>query len=176
MIYYAHTAEDDDGNRLPEKYWQLLSVHLRNVAKLAKRFAEPLGLATEAELAGLLHDLGKYADRFQQRLHNAAIRGINHWAAGAAHATTLKAWAVAFAADGHHTGIPALHDGESGIPLKATAANFADPSRRLELTGQCPEDATTLFDRFKADGLSLPSFSPRPVAKEKWFEEALRAR
>ncbi len=176
MMYYAHTAEDDDGNRLPEKYWQLLSVHLRNVARLAKRFGAPLGLAAEAELTGLLHDLGKYAKRFQQRLQDPTIRNINHWAAGTAYAAGLKAWAVAFAADGHHTGIPALHDAELGIPLKTTVANFANPTRRLELTGQCPEDASALLDRFKANGLNFPEFSPRPIPKENRFEEALRTR
>ncbi|MGD1086755.1 MAG: hypothetical protein ABSA47_18610, partial [Verrucomicrobiota bacterium] len=60
MDFYAHTAEDGEGNRLPEEKWQPLSAHLRNVADLAKSFATPLGLAVEAELAGLLHDLGKY--------------------------------------------------------------------------------------------------------------------
>ncbi|MGO8682854.1 MAG: HD domain-containing protein [Limisphaerales bacterium] len=39
--------------------WQPLAEHLRNVANLAKQFAVPLGLPAEAELAGLLHDLGK---------------------------------------------------------------------------------------------------------------------
>ena len=59
MKYYAHTAGGPDGQPLPENsgHWQLLSVHLRNVAELAKQFAAPLGLAAEAELAGLLHDL-----------------------------------------------------------------------------------------------------------------------
>jgi HD superfamily phosphohydrolase YqeK len=37
--------------------WQPLAEHLRNVAALARDFATPLGLAAEAELAGLLHDL-----------------------------------------------------------------------------------------------------------------------
>ena len=115
MNYYAHTAEDEQGNRLPETCgkWQPLARHLRNVADLAKRFAAPLRLGNEAELSGLLHDLGKYADRFQARLRNPTIHGINHWAAGASCAAVLKAWAVAFAADGHHTGIPALHDAEA---------------------------------------------------------------
>jgi len=54
MKFYAHTAEDDQGNRLPECKWQPLSEHLRNVANLAKEFAAPLGLAAEAELAGLM--------------------------------------------------------------------------------------------------------------------------
>ncbi len=60
MIFYAHTAEDEHGDRLPENsgQWQLLSVHLRNVADLAKQFAAPLGLAAEdeAEFAGLLNN------------------------------------------------------------------------------------------------------------------------
>jgi HD-GYP domain-containing protein (c-di-GMP phosphodiesterase class II) len=57
MKFFAHTAEDNQGNRLPEEKWQPLSEHLRNVALLAKEFATPLGLAAEAELAGPPHDL-----------------------------------------------------------------------------------------------------------------------
>lgn len=36
--YYAHTAEDAEGNRLPESSgkWQPLADHLRNVAALGK--------------------------------------------------------------------------------------------------------------------------------------------
>lgn len=36
--YYAHTAEDEHGNRLPESSgkWQPLAAHLRNVAALAR--------------------------------------------------------------------------------------------------------------------------------------------
>lgn len=69
MAFYAHTAELPDGSPAPENGWQPLATHLRNVANLAKQFASPLGLpclcvparrqAAEAELAGLLHDLGK---------------------------------------------------------------------------------------------------------------------
>ena len=51
--YYAHTAEGPDGLPLPEDSgrWQLLSAHLRNVADLARCFAEPLSFVNEAELA-----------------------------------------------------------------------------------------------------------------------------
>src|SRR5437667_6282746 len=75
MKFYAHTAKDEQGKPLPENsgQWQPLSVHLCNVAELAEEFAAPLALEREAELAGLLHDLGKYAERFQARLRNPAI-------------------------------------------------------------------------------------------------------
>lgn len=80
MNYHAHTAEGPDGRPDPDQSrWQKLSDHLRAVAELARKFAEPLGLAEEAELAGWLHDLGKYAKRFQARLQDYSIHGTNHW-------------------------------------------------------------------------------------------------
>ncbi|MCC6354443.1 MAG: CRISPR-associated helicase Cas3' [Verrucomicrobiae bacterium] len=174
--FYAHTAVDDSGKALPEGSgrWQPLAEHLRNVADLAADLAKPLGLCVEAELAGLLHDLGKYAARFQARLRNPAIHGINHWAAGASHAAALKAWAVAFSSDGHHTGLPALNDNASGPPLRQTVNAFAEGRLRSELTGQCPESTDELLDRFNQDGLALPVFSPKAISDK--FAEALRAR
>src|SRR6185503_9013379 len=73
MRFYAHTAKDEHDKALPENSgrWQPLSAHLRNVAELAEEFAGGLALEREAESAGLLHDLGKYAERFQARLRNA---------------------------------------------------------------------------------------------------------
>jgi CRISPR-associated endonuclease/helicase Cas3 len=176
MKSYAHTAEDQQGKSLPENsgQWQPLSVHLRNVAELAKEFAARLALEREAELAGLLHDLGKYGQRFQARLRNTAIHGINHWAAGTARAAKLEAWTVAFAVDGHHTGIPALNDNAVGPSLRQTVQKFSDAKLRLELTGQCQESADDLLARFKDDRLQLPDFPPRAI--EDKFAEALRTR
>lgn len=77
MNYYAHTAQGPDGR--PDKdrsRWQLLRDHLGNVARIARRFAAPLGLADEAELAGLLHDLGKYRDEFQAYLRGERGRSV----------------------------------------------------------------------------------------------------
>ncbi len=56
MKFYAHTKENPDGTVADENEWQPLAEHLCNVAKIAKRFGEPLSLAAEAELAGLVHD------------------------------------------------------------------------------------------------------------------------
>jgi CRISPR-associated endonuclease/helicase Cas3 len=154
--YYAHTAVRSDGT--PERdtaNWQLLSTHLRNVAELAKRFADPLGLGAEARLAGLLHDLGKYARRFQDRLHDNSIHGINHWAAGTAHAgETLKQLAVAFAVDGHHAGIPALDGSES---LKQTVKRRAGQKAWQESEGQLPK---SIAQPMKVKSAKRP-FGPR---------------
>lgn len=112
MTYYAHTAEGPDGNPLPESSgkWQPLADHLRNVAKLAARFAAPFRASEEARLAGLLHDLGKYRDEFQSYL-----RGERDGSAETQHAIFGAAWGVddsrllatKLAIAGHHAG---LHD------------------------------------------------------------------
>ncbi len=171
--YYAHTAELPDGTRDPdESKWQPLADHLRNVADLAAKFAAPMGpeAAAEARLAGLLHDLGKYAARFQARLRDPRIHGINHWSAGAAHAYNLGRPLVAFPIDGHHTGLPAARGTDS---LEQTLRRFQNAKDRHVLTG-CPEDLPELLVGFAADGLILPPTPPRKESAH--FAAALRAR
>jgi CRISPR-associated endonuclease/helicase Cas3 len=173
MNFYAHTAEDEGGRRLPDdSRWQLLKDHLCAVAGQASAFARPFHLENEAELAGLLHDLGKYAKRFQARLRDNSIHGINHWAAGSVHAgEMLKQLAVAFAVDGHHTGMPALSGSES---LKQKVARRAGLKAWQDLTG-CVETIPELLARQReADGIQLPALPPRAI-KDR-FAEALRTR
>lgn len=169
MKFYAHTAEDENGKRLPKADWQLLKDHLRQVAELAKGFASALGLETEAFLAGQLHDLGKYAGRFQARLDDNSIHGINHWAAGAAHAAELRFHNSAFAVDGHHTGMPA-RDGDG---LKQTIARMRSDAER-ESYCKCAEPMSELLRRLAADGLFLPDIPARSPGDP--FSEALRTR
>ena len=49
-----------------------LSAHLRSVAQLAGEHALAFDGEAHAELAGLWHDLGKYASDFQAKLQAAA--------------------------------------------------------------------------------------------------------
>ena len=167
--YYAHTAEGPDGKPLPEASgkWQPLAVHLRNVAHRARRFAEPLGLGDEAEMAGWLHDLGKYSGRFQARLRNPAIQGINHWAAGTAQSANTAG--VAFAIDGHHTGIPA-RDGDG---IRQTIAKMRNDHER-EAFCRCPESVSELVRRGEADGVRFPTLPARQTGTP--FAESLRTR
>jgi CRISPR-associated endonuclease/helicase Cas3 len=63
-MYRAHVREED------EKV-QALKEHLLETKQLAEGFGAKLGLKHVAGLAGLLHDLGKYSDRFQTYLYQA---------------------------------------------------------------------------------------------------------
>lgn len=167
MNYYAHTGKDENGRPLPESRWQPLAKHLRNVAVLARQFAAPIGLSADAELAGLLHDLGKYADRFQRRLRNPNIHGINHWTVGARRAAELRAALVDYTVEGHHTGLPAFSD------LHQALKKLERPESARELTG-CSESISELLRRFEADELRLPPSPPRRC--EELFAAALRTR
>lgn len=96
--------------------------HLRGVAEWARRFAESFGGAAHAELAGLWHDLGKYAADFQQMLREAQAadahveteadvasrKRVDHSTAGAYHAALRdreNALPIVFAIAGHHAGL-----------------------------------------------------------------------
>lgn len=178
--FYAHTAEDAHGNRLPEASgkWQSLADHLRNVAGLAANFAEPFGAADEARLAGLLHDLGKFSDRFQARLRDPSIHGINHWSMGTLSAAmTYRHLPAAFAIEGHHTGMPAFAENDAETSLEALRprlANLARPDSAAKLNG-FPESLTELTARLAADGVTIPNLSTPPASAQD-FATALRTR
>ena len=57
----AHVRQAKDGSFVVHD----LDDHLRAVAELAARHASAMGGADWAQLAGLWHDLGKYAKEFQ---------------------------------------------------------------------------------------------------------------
>lgn len=62
--YIAHQRASDGES-------QSLEAHLLGVAELAKKHAMKIRLAEHGELLGLVHDLGKYSDEFQNYLKSA---------------------------------------------------------------------------------------------------------
>lgn len=178
MPHYAHTATKPDGTPDPdESKWQPLAVHLRNVANLAAQFAAHFGASEEARLAGLLHDLGKYSIRFQQRLRDSSIHGINHWSMGTLAAANRKQISAAFAIEGHHTGMPAFAENDTETTLEALKprlANLQIPLSAAKLNG-FPENLDELTARLTADGICPPDLiAAKSSAKD--FATALRTR
>jgi len=99
--YYAHSGNDYEK-------WHLLKEHLASVSRLAGEHLAGWQGEDEAKLAGLLHDLGKYGERFQNRL-NGQDKGLDHWSQGAFLALKKGgAIAAALAIQGHHVGLQSL--------------------------------------------------------------------
>ncbi len=114
-----------------------LDDHLKCVGELAENFIREANtkLCEQANWAGLLHDLGKYRDEFQEYLlgNRESSNDTHHAVYGAALAfqnaqkTRNQAWlSIAFAIAAHHAG---LHD-KSDLPTlfqKYDAANRLAP-------------------------------------------------
>lgn len=68
---------------------QSVQEHLENVALIARMHGESIGFGAHAELAGFLHDMGKFTKHFTTYIENAVIHGnvatkkIDHSTAGA---------------------------------------------------------------------------------------------
>lgn len=152
MNYYAHSGND-------YKNWHTLKEHLTSVSRLAGEYLTGWQGEEEARLAGLLHDLGKYGDRFQNRLHGQD-KGLDHWSQGAFLAVKkCAAIAAALAIQGHHIGLQKLQK-EDLAKLKPESLVQNHP-QNLMLS---ESDIDLLEDRLKKDGLSFTKPSSRLFA------------
>jgi CRISPR-associated endonuclease/helicase Cas3 len=126
--FFAHTRPG-----APEAEWEPLDEHLRKVANLAARFAEPFGGQDWARLAALWHDLGKYRRAFQDYLRaagnqteqaseEAAPGRVDHSTAGAIHAAETTGPpggnVLAYLIAGHHAGLPDGVGGEASLEAR----------------------------------------------------------
>lgn len=148
--YFAHSA-NGHGN------WHRLADHLLGVSKLASRFAEQScsDLKDSAFWAGLLHDLGKYRDEFQEYLRNEREGSVetHHAVYGAALAFQQGWLGPAFAIAGHHAG---LHD-------------LGELQRLVEgSTYRTNERLAVLVERFEHELEKIPS----KIAEPSFVENA----
>lgn len=149
-IYYAHT-DSSNPNKLPENggHWQLLSEHLQQTAKLAKKFASAFDAGNWGYLAGLLHDAGKYSYEFQKKLYDSVDAHIEH-KSKVDHSTYAaqiinKKWPkgegkiLAYLIAGHHSG---LADGKTNDDSCLSERL----NKNLAYTFDCPQE---LFNQQK---------------------------
>lgn len=146
MTYWAHSDPRNLPPEHPEAHWQRLSDHLENVAALTGVLAaaarpNDAEFKRAAQLAGLLHDFGKYSDCFQDMIRTGKGR-CQHSAHGALIAYETKNPDVAFAIAGHHAGMPDPTGGTGTLEVR--------------LKGVATE-AASLKDRACAD---LPAIEP----------------
>ena len=141
--YLAHISEDGREQSVLE--------HLTGTAELCSQFAAAFGAEEQGRLAGLAHDIGKYSDAFQRRLHGGTK--VDHSTAGAFECRKLDQPYAAFAVAGHHGGLP-NGGGRGNLPDQATfmgrmnrgAAGYLEP-----------------YDTWTQE-LSLPKASFPPIA------------
>lgn len=154
-MHFAHSTPNSEDS------WEPLPRHLHEVAKLARQFGAKFGGGNAAEIAGRLHDLGKYSAAFQHYLRGQRPRGVDHATAGAQEVIKLAAGMdgliarlLAYAIAGHHGGMPdQLGAGSLDDRLKKPVEPL-DPIWRSEVelaaTGLFP----TAFKECK--GVALP--------------------
>ena len=148
--FIAHIR--DDGTT------QSVKDHLEGVAELAAGYARPFGGEKDAWQAGMLHDLGKYSEGFQQHItHPEVVMHIDHSTAGAQVVNSVlppkiasrAALPVSFVIAGHHSGLP---DGGSDTDAPSRSTMMGRLKRKLQ-----PNEA---FDDWKLDQQEIPLGQP----------------
>ncbi|MGL4944431.1 MAG: CRISPR-associated helicase Cas3' [Thermoguttaceae bacterium] len=119
--HYAHTKKG-----MPPEQWQLITEHADQTSVRAAEFARPFGSEAWAKIAAILHDLGKYDARFQNKLYKEngftcpyrVPSGVNHSGHGAAFAEEKfgknLGRTLAYLIAGHHAGLPDYQSDRTG--------------------------------------------------------------
>jgi CRISPR-associated endonuclease/helicase Cas3 len=115
---------------------QSLAKHLAGVARRAREFARHFGGEQHAELAGLLHDLGKADESFRKRMEAIKDKGKDPGGKQphAPHGASLlleppenrggPVWPAAFAVLGHHAGLHNRSDLKKCLRWRDKALKF----------------------------------------------------
>jgi CRISPR-associated endonuclease/helicase Cas3 len=166
-FYWAHSAQSSQPGSDSRDGWQLLSIHLEAVARMARDLASaarPLddSLANLSYLSGLLHDFGKYSDCFQKMLQTGrgscqhAIHGAMLAYFGANETGRKPALeTVAGVIAGHHAGLA----DRTGLKDKLLQKNFRDEAAGIlsRASVDCAEFSRSIADLDNRQEASLGS-------------------
>ena len=99
MEYLAHIDNNNRGQTVKE--------HLEGTARLARKFAESFGNGDWGYCCGILHDVGKYSEAFQERIRGSG-RPVDHATAGAQLCLEKGGLYqfISYCIAGHHAGLP----------------------------------------------------------------------
>lgn len=119
-MYLAHISDD-------KKRTQTILEHLKGTAELAAAFSDVFSCKEWGYGCGMLHDLGKYSVKFQQRLKGGPI--TDHATAGARELYKRGKYPGAYCISGHHCG---LLDGGSAADVGGEATLRGRMQKELE--------------------------------------------
>lgn len=145
---------------------QTICDHLAGAARLAQNFAQSFQADDQGELVGGMHDVGKYSQEFQKRIHGDSHR-VDHANAGAFECYQRGQPFAAFAIAGHHGGLP---DGGAQTDC-ADAATFYGRMKRA-MQGKLP-----VYDTWKSEinppQAHIPDFTRKGMAEGMFFTRML---
>ena len=95
-MFLAHISQDQTRE-------QTIAAHCHGTAHLAGDFASSFKCKEWGYGCGLIHDIGKYSEKFQERLHGGSI--TDHATAGAQELYKRKNIYAAYCISGHHSGL-----------------------------------------------------------------------
>ncbi len=167
--FYAH-SRNNNGTGNPD----LLKAHLSGVRNKASCFGTAFGAGALADVAGLLHDMGKYADQFQRRLeHPLTERARDHSMAGAA--AILGCYKglgemAALAIEGHHIGLKRIRTGANGKHAWGTWLRQISGDLAQNPDAFTEADLSVLLERFQQDNGAFPRL-PMAVRPDMLHDE-----
>lgn len=120
-MYLAHINESGERK-------QSIPDHVTGTARLAAGFAGKFGCAGWGYGCGMMHDIGKYSDKFQKRLLYNGPK-TDHASAGAQELYKRKNYIGAYCISGHHSG---LLDGGTAADAGGDATLNGRMQKKLE--------------------------------------------
>ncbi len=151
--YLAHI----DGDRE-----QTMEEHSNGVAKLAREFAGQFGKEDWGYACGILHDIGKYSLKFQNKIQSDSSIQVDHSTAGAKLCFEMGGFyhILSYCIAGHHAGLPntgsALDGANESSLMGRKQKNIQDYSAYKKDINNIPELKTLPFD---PAGVTNPPFS-----------------
>lgn len=142
MIAHINTFGDE----------QSIQEHLNGTAERAGAFAEEFGCGEIGKFCGMLHDIGKYSEQFQERIRDPEhVKKVDHSTAGAVEAMEMSNANIpmAMAMAGHHSGL--LDGGSLKLSREKDGTFFG------RLKGKIP-DYGKWKEEIMAETVSVPDF------------------
>lgn len=124
--FVAHIKSDEGNGQ--KVFFHKLADHLKGTASLSAEFAESFGCRNWGYAAGLIHDIGKFSDAFQEYIRAVVLeksdnpkyfRGsVDHTSAGAIFAANNGLPIIDYISAGHHSGLQDFNDKKARLAKK----------------------------------------------------------